>query len=49
MVNSLYERTMNRNYERTGERLNDRTNERSEFWQHNDWTKIIWMNDEYGL
>jgi hypothetical protein len=44
-----YERTMNRNYQRTDERSNDRTNERSEFWQHNDWTKIIWTNDEYGL
>jgi hypothetical protein len=30
----------------TDERSNDRTNERSEFWQHNGRTKIIWKNDE---
>jgi hypothetical protein len=29
---------MNRNYERT--------DKRSEFRQHNGWTKIIWTNDE---
>jgi hypothetical protein len=28
------------------ERSNDQTNERSEFWQHNGRTKIIWKNDE---
>jgi hypothetical protein len=27
------------------EQMNDRTNERSEFWQYNGWTKIIWTNE----
>jgi hypothetical protein len=29
--------------------MNERTNKRSEFRQHNGWTNIIWMNNEYGL
>jgi hypothetical protein len=47
-------RTMNRDYERTmndekelwtnDERSDDRTNKRSEFQQHNGWTKIIWTD-----
>jgi hypothetical protein len=54
-VNRDYERTMNDEYgwwtndEWWIGTMNERTiewsDERLEFWQHNDWTKIIWTNE----